>query len=80
VRSAIAIGLPDGEGCEAIHVIVDPTAPVSEAELAAFLADALPPAKRPASYEFVDGPLRDTAGKARRGQLRAERLAARAAT
>lgn len=82
VRSAIVIGLPV-EGAEAgsgsrsaehVHAIVDaPYARIDAAEIEGFLESALPPDQCPDSVEFVDEPLRDYAGKARRQQLRSAR-------
>ena len=46
-----------------------------EASLRAHLAQQLVTYKQPRSYEFVDEPLRDDAGKVRRTALRDERLA-----
>ena len=40
------------------------------------MADRLTVYKRPSTYELVDHPLRDDAGKVRRSALRAERLPA----
>jgi bile acid-coenzyme A ligase len=39
-----------------------------------FLAERLVSYKLPRTYEFVDAPLRDDAGKVRRSELRAVRL------
>jgi len=47
---------------------------VTADDLRAFLADRLARYKIPRSFEFVDEPLRDDAGKVRRSQLRAERM------
>jgi bile acid-coenzyme A ligase len=75
VRTCAVIGLPDDDKGSRIHAIVeaDPGA-VDDAELRAFLAERLVGYKLPRSYERVDVPLRDDAGKVRRGELRAERL------
>jgi bile acid-coenzyme A ligase len=75
VRSCAVIGLPDDDKGNRIHAIVDadPEA-VDESELRVFLAERLVGYKLPRTYEFVDTPLRDDAGKVRRAQLRAERL------
>jgi bile acid-coenzyme A ligase len=78
VASSIAIGLPDEDLGQVVHAIVQP-APggpsPSQAELLEFLAQRLSRNKLPRSFEFVDRPLRDDAGKARRSALREERLA-----
>jgi bile acid-coenzyme A ligase len=57
-----------------IHAIVQARAEVSADDLAAHLADRLVTYKRPRSFEFVNEPLRDDAGKVRRSALRAERI------
>ena len=44
------------------------------ADLLAFLGERLVRYKVPRSIELVDEPLRDDAGKVRRGALRAERI------
>lgn len=75
VRSSVVIGLPDEDLGNRIHALVDATEPVSEAELLDFLKDRLVVYKLPQSVEFVFEPLRDDAGKARRSQLRADRIA-----
>ncbi|MGE0306797.1 MAG: AMP-binding protein, partial [Acidimicrobiia bacterium] len=75
VRSVVVVGLPGDEGIEEIHAVIDaPYAPVDAASILEFLGADLSPELLPASIEFVDGPLRDAAGKARRAQLRQERL------
>jgi bile acid-coenzyme A ligase len=75
VRSAVVVGLPGEDAFEQIHALVDaPYALVDAADLREYLLAELSPELVPASIEFVDGPLRDAAGKARRAQLRRERL------
>lgn len=76
VHSAAVIGLPDDDTGNVIHAIVqaDP-AVVDAATLQQFLADRLVTYKIPRTFEFVDTPLRDDAGKVRRSALRAKRLA-----
>lgn len=76
VRSAIAIGLPDDDLGQRVHAIVDtPEGGLDDVGLVAFLRDRLVSYKLPRSFEYVSQPLRDDAGKARRGQLRDERIA-----
>ena len=77
VASSCVIGLPDEEYGNAVHAIVQATAPLSAAELEAFLAERVAKYKRPRTYEFVSAPLRGDDGKVRRTALRAERVAAR---
>ncbi len=75
VRSVAVIGLPDADMGNVVHAIVeaDPQA-VSEDELLAFAAERVARYKVPRSIEYIDQPLRDEAGKLRRGALRAQRV------
>ena len=74
VRSSAVIGLPDDDLGQRVHALVDVTGPASPEELAGHVAARLARYKVPRTVEFVNGPLRDDAGKVRRSQLRAERL------
>jgi bile acid-coenzyme A ligase len=82
VRSSAVIGLPDDDLGQRLHAIVeaDPAPPAEalrahlEEALRAHLAEHLVRYKIPRSFEFVDRPLRDDAGKVRRSALRAERV------
>jgi bile acid-coenzyme A ligase len=75
IRSVVVIGLPDEDLGNRLHAIVEADAGnVTEDDLRAFLADRLVRYKIPRSFELVDEPLRDDAGKVRRAQLRADRL------
>lgn len=76
VQSCAVIGLPDEDMGASIHAIIQPRGALAEADLIAHLSDRLVSYKRPRSFEFVDAPLRDEAGKVRRSALRDERLAA----
>jgi bile acid-coenzyme A ligase len=76
VRSCAVIGLPDEDKGNRIHAIVEAEGDVTGEELLAFLRDRLVVYKLPRTFEFVDQPLRDDAGKVRRSTLRAERLPA----
>jgi bile acid-coenzyme A ligase len=77
VRSCAVIGLPDDELGNRVHAVVEVSEPVPEEALRAHVAERLVAYKVPRSLEFVDGPLRDDAGKVRRSSLRAERLPGR---
>ncbi len=77
VKSVAVIGLPDDDLGNLVHAIVeaDPEG-VPPEDLLAFAADRLARYKVPRSVEYTDEPLRNEAGKLRRGALRAERVAA----
>ncbi len=76
VRTCAVIGLPDDDKGNRIHALVEAEPGVlSDAELGVFLGDRLVAYKLPRTYEFVEVPLRDDAGKVRRGELRTDRLA-----
>jgi bile acid-coenzyme A ligase len=75
VRSCAVIGLPDDDLGATVHAIVDATEPVDEADLRLFLGDRLVRYKLPRTFEFVDAPLKDDAGKVRRRALREARVA-----
>lgn len=76
VSSCAVIGLPDEDLGNVVHAVVHmaPDAePVSDDELRAFLAERLVGYKIPRSFERVDQPVRDDAGKVRRSALATER-------
>src|SRR4051794_32475673 len=75
VRSSAVIGLPDDDLGQVVHAIVqaDPEQ-LDLDDLRAHLAQRLVRYKHPRTFELVDEPLRDDAGKIRRSALRAERL------
>ena len=80
VRSCAVVGLPDEDRGERLHAVVDvgaedgPPARVTAAELLAWAREHLDPEAAPRSVELVRTPVRDDAGKVRRGALRAARL------
>jgi bile acid-coenzyme A ligase len=74
VRSSVVIGLPDEDLGSRIHAIIDAADVVTEDDLLAHLSSRLVSYKRPRSFEFVDKPLRNDAGKVRRSALRDARL------
>jgi len=76
VHSCVVVGLPDEDLGNRLHAVVQ-LADGSEAssdDLRAFLKDRLASNKVPRTYEFVDEPLRDDAGKVRRSAIREQRL------
>ena len=76
VLSSAVVGLPDDDRGSYLHAIVQLEDPdkLTAADLLDFLRDRVEPHKLPRSFEFVEQPLRDDAGKVRRGALREERL------
>jgi len=74
VRSCAVIGLPDEDLGATVHAIVQTVAPVEEEALRSLLSDLLVRYKIPRTFEFVDQPLKDDAGKVRRRALREERI------
>ena len=76
VQSCAVIGIPDDDLGNRIHAIVQTKGARDEASLREHLAGKLVTYKQPRSYEFVDEPLRDDAGKVRRTALRDARIAA----
>ncbi len=82
VRSCAVIGLPDEDLGNRVHALIEPEpepepgdAAFDVADLLAFVGARLVRYKVPRTVELVDEPLRDDAGKVRRGVLRAARLA-----
>jgi len=74
VRSCAVIGLPDEDLGQSVHAIVEAAA-VTATDLTTHLRERLVYYKVPNTFEFVDQPLRDDAGKLRRSLLRESRLA-----
>ncbi|MCA9510853.1 MAG: AMP-binding protein [Myxococcales bacterium] len=75
VHSSAVIGLPDDDLGQRLHAIVEAHPPIPEDALRAHLAERLVRYKIPRTFELVDRPLRDDAGKVRRSALREERIA-----
>ena len=69
VRGSCVIGLPDEDLGNVVHAIVQVDGEVGDAELLTHLRDRLAPYKLPRSFERVNEPLRDEAGKVRRPAL-----------
>lgn len=75
VHSAVVIGLPHDELGNVPHALVHaPGGRVADDELHVHLRERLSRYKIPRSFEHVDEPLRDDAGKVRRTALRDARL------
>lgn len=75
VHSCAVIGLPSDDRGNDVHAIVQADgASLSRDDLLDFLGERLAAYKLPRSFEFIDEPLRDDAGKVRRSALRAERV------
>ncbi len=74
VASCAVIGLPDEDKGNLIHAIVQPHGELTDDDLREFLVERLVRYKQPRTFEYVDEPLRDDAGKVRRAQLQAERM------
>lgn len=76
VLSCLVVGVPHEDLGQVPYALVhtDGTE-LSEEEVAAFVAQRLADYKVPRSVEFVDSPLRDDAGKARRSAVRDEVIA-----
>ena len=69
VRSVAVVGLPDEDLGQKVHAVIDSPQGVPEEELRTFVSSRLVSYKCPSTYEFVDGPVRDEAGKVRRSSL-----------
>ena len=79
VRSSAVIGLPDDDMGARLHAVIDrPEGPADPKAMEAHLAERLVRYKVPKSFEYVDEPVRDDAGKVRRKDLRQARLAPQA--
>ena len=76
VRSSAVIGMPDDDLGQRVHAIVQVEGELDDEELREHMTERLVRYKVPRTFEYVDEPLRDDAGKVRRSALRAERIAA----
>jgi bile acid-coenzyme A ligase len=78
VASSIVVGLPHEDLGQIVHAIVQvaPGAELTATELKEFLNRLITYYKVPKTFDFVDRPLRDDAGKARRSTLKASSTAA----
>lgn len=75
VLSCLVVGVPHDDLGQVPYALVQAGVPLTEAGLQEFLRERLEGYKVPDTIEFVDRPLRDDAGKARRSAVRDEILA-----
>jgi bile acid-coenzyme A ligase len=77
VHDAVVVGLPDEDWGSRVHAIVEPreASEITADELAEHCRARLQPYKIPKTYEFLQRLPRDEAGKVRRSELRADRVA-----
>jgi bile acid-coenzyme A ligase len=75
VLSCLVVGVPDDDLGQVPHALVQAGASLGETVLLAFLSEHIAGYKLPRTVEFVDRPLRDEAGKARRSAVREEVIA-----
>lgn len=75
ICDAVVVGLPCEDYGARVHAVIQPAKALPLDEIDRFVRARLAGYKCPESYELVDMPLRDEAGKIRRAALRDERLA-----
>jgi bile acid-coenzyme A ligase len=77
VLSCLAVGVPDDDLGQVPYALVHTieASPLDAEAVQKFLAERIAAYKVPRTVEFVDKPLRDDAGKARRSAVRAEVMA-----
>ena len=73
VLSCAVIGVPDEDLGQRVHAVVQLSTDTTDDELRTFLKDRLVQYKIPRTFERVDEPVRDDAGKVRRSALVEER-------
>lgn len=74
VGSSAVIGLPDDDLGQVVHAIIEATTDLDLDDLRRHLDQRLVRYKQPRTFEIVDRPLRDDAGKVRRSQLLSDRV------
>jgi bile acid-coenzyme A ligase len=79
ILSCLVVGVPDDDLGQVPHALVQTDGDLDEDAVRAFLAERVASYKVPRSVEFVDRPLRDDAGKARRTAVRDEVISRRQA-
>jgi bile acid-coenzyme A ligase len=77
VLSCLVVGVPHEDLGQVPYALVQAGAELDERTVQEFLHGRIADYKVPATVEFVDGPLRDDAGKARRSAVRNEIMARR---
>jgi bile acid-coenzyme A ligase len=75
VLSCLVVGVPHHDLGQVPYALVQASSALDEQTVQAFLRDRIAGYKVPATVEFVDTPLRDDAGKARRSAVRADVMA-----
>ncbi|TPG29594.1 AMP-binding protein [Mycolicibacterium hodleri] len=75
ILSCLAVGVPDDDLGQVPHALVQASVGLDAESVRAFLSERLSGYKVPRTVEFVDRPLRDDAGKARRSAVREEVIA-----
>lgn len=75
VLSCLVVGVPHEDLGHVPYALVQAASALDEPTVQAFLRDRIAGYKVPHTVEFVDTPLRDDAGKARRSAVRAEVMA-----
>jgi bile acid-coenzyme A ligase len=75
VLSCLVVGVPHEDLGQVPYLLVQAGAALDEPTVQAFLRDRIAGYKMPHTVEFVDTPLRDDAGKARRSAVRAQVMA-----
>jgi bile acid-coenzyme A ligase len=75
VLSCLVVGVPHEDLGQVPYALVQAGSALDEQTVQAFLRDRIAGYKVPPTVEFVDTPLRDDAGKARRSAVRAEIMA-----
>jgi bile acid-coenzyme A ligase len=71
----LAVGVPHEDLGQVPYALIQAGAELDEQTVQEFLRDRVAGYKVPETVEFVDAPLRDDAGKARRSAVRAEIMA-----
>jgi bile acid-coenzyme A ligase len=79
ILSCLVVGLPDDDLGQVPHALIQADGALDEGAVQAFLAERVASYKVPRTVEFVDRPLRDDAGKARRTAIRDDVIARRQA-